>query len=80
MPASPRGILYETIEFEPRRPVLFVARSRIGFEVIEAAPILNKREKTEIRVAEKAVRRWGRLRGVGRSHNLRKPRYTPPAV
>ena len=37
-------ILHETIEFQPRGPVLFVARPRIGLEMIEAAPILNKRE------------------------------------
>jgi hypothetical protein len=37
-------ILHEPIELEPRRPVRLVARPRIGLKVIEAAPILNKRE------------------------------------
>ena len=53
-------ILHETIEFDPRRPVRLVARPRIGLEVIEAAPILNERQETEIRVAEEAM--FGRRR------------------
>ena len=36
-------IFHEAIELEPRGPVLFVARPRVGLEVIEAAPILNER-------------------------------------